>query len=117
MAFQPKERLMSMCGLIAWGDVGHLTMYRSRQHRAIVFTKTWPKKPASDDQLAQRAKITAGAVAWQALTPAARAQWELATKRASLCMNGYHLFQHWQLTGDTSAIKTLERQTKTELVP
>ena len=117
MAFQPKERLMSYCGLIAWGDVGDLTIYRSRQKRMIVFTKTWPKKPPSDDQVTQRAKMTAAAVAWQALTPAGRAQWELASKRASLCMNGYQLFQHWQLTGDTKAMETLERQTRTDLVP
>lgn len=116
MAYQPKERLMSMCGLIAWGDIGELTIYRSRQKRMIVFTKTWPKKPASPRQVIQRAKVSDGAVAWQALTPAGRAQWELATRRASLCMNGYHLFQHWQLTGDTRAIETLERQTKTQLV-
>lgn len=117
MAFQPKERLMSYLGLIAWGDIGELTVYKSRQKRVIILTKTWPKKPPSEGQLTQRAKISAGALAWQALTPAGRAQWELATKRASLCMNGYHLFQHWQLTGDTKAMETLERQTRTELLP
>jgi len=117
MAFQPKERLMSMMGLIAWGDIGELTCYRSRQKRMIIFTKTWPKKPASPGQAAQRAKMSAGAEAWHALTPATRAQWELASKRSSLCMNGYHAFQHFHLTPDATALATLERQTRTELLP
>jgi len=117
MAFQPKERLLALVGLIAWGDMGELTIYRSRQKRMIIFTKTWPKKPASEDQLAQRAKLTAGAAAWQALTPAGRGQWELASKRASLCMNGYHTFMHFQMTPDAPALATLERQTRTDLTP
>jgi len=117
MAFQPKERLLSMCGLIAWGDIGQLTIYRSRQKRMIVFTKTWPKKPPSEGQVTQRAKMSAAADLWQQLSLAQKAQWELCSKRASLCMNGYQLFQHWQLTGDTKAMETLERQTRTELLP
>lgn len=117
MAFQPKERLMSMCGLIAWGDIGELTMYKSRRNSVIVFTKTWPKKPPSPGQVTQRAKVIAGAQAWQAITPADRAQWELASKRASLCMNGYHAFMHFQLTPDAPALATLERQTRTDLTP
>ena len=117
MAFQPKEKLMSLLGLIAWGDIGELTMYKSRQNRVIIFTKTWPKKPPSPGQVAQRAKMTAGAVAWQALTPATRAQWELASKRCSLCMNGYHAFQHFHMTPDATALATLERQTRTDLTP
>lgn len=117
MAFQPKKRLMSLLGLVAWGDIGDLTMYKSRQDRVIIFTKTWPKKPPSPDQVAQRAKMTAGAAAWQALTPATRAQWELASKRASLSMIGYHAFMHFQMTPDAPALATLERQTRTDLTP
>lgn len=117
MAYQPKERLMALIGLVAWGDVGELTVYRSKQRRMVVFTKTWPDKPASPEQQAQRDRMTAAAIEWQALTTAEKAQWELATKRGSLCMNGYQLFQHYKLTGDTSAMETLERQTRTDLVP
>lgn len=117
MAFQPKQRLMSMCGLIAWGDIGELTMYKSRRNQVIIFTKTWPEKPASPGQVIQRAKMTTGAAAWKALTQATRAQWELASKRASLCMNGYQAFLHFQLTPDATALATLERQTRTDLTP
>lgn len=117
MAHQPKKRLMHLCGLVAWGDIGDLTMYKSRQNRVIIFAKTWPKKPPSPDQVTQRAKMIAGAAAWQALTAATRAQWELASKRASLCMNGYHAFMHFQMTPDATALATLERQTRTDLTP
>ena len=117
MPTQPRERLLTLVGLVAWGDAGDLTVYRSKQKRMVVFSKTWPDKPASPDQQWQRDRLSDAAIAWQALTPAARAQWELASQRASLCMNGYHLFIHWQLMADTKAIETLERQTNTTLLP
>lgn len=117
MPHQPKERLLAYIGLIAWGDAGDLTIYRAKNKKMVVFSKTWPDKPASPGQQTQRDNMTAAAAAWQALTGDARAEWELATKRASLCMNGYHLFVSWHLSGDDSAIKTLERQTRTELLP
>ena len=117
MPYQPKKRLLAYIGLVAWGDAGELTVYRSAQKRMIVFSKTWPDKPASPAQQEQRDKLTSAAEAWQALTVDQRAQWELATKRASLSMNGYHAFVHFNLKPDAMAVATLERQTRTDLTP
>lgn len=117
MAQQTPQRLFTVLGLVAWGDLGPTTIYKSKRGKIVAFAKTYPAKPPSPKQQAQRDKLTAAAQQWQALTNAARNQWELASTRASLCMHGYDLWQHWKLTADDSAIRTLERQTHTSLLP
>lgn len=117
MAVQDQRRLFSLLGFLIWGDLGPVTMYRSKRGKIVWFAKTRPGKPPSDKQLEHRAAFTAAAQAWRALTDTQRTQWELASRRASLCMHGYDLWIHYQLTADTSAIETLERQTDTTLLP
>lgn len=117
MPHQTLQRLYTWLGLVAWGDIAEITIYKDKQGKMVWFPKTYPDKPPSDDQVFQRALMTAGAAAWQALPPTDQAQWHLAARRASLVMHGYDLFQHWFLTRDTSAIRTLERQTRTNLLP
>ena len=117
MAVQPARNVLSCLGLVYSGDIGQLTVYRSKRGKLVVFKKTWPKEIPSAEQTVLRAKFTAAAEAWKALTPQARAQWELATRRTSLCMHGYDLFVHHQLVGDDMAIKAIERQSQTTLLP
>jgi len=117
MAHQPSRALLSILGTVAWGDLGPLTMYRSKRKKLVAFAKTWPTGDPSPEQTKLRDAFRAAAIAWQALTDAARAQWELATKRASLCMHGYDLWVHWRLIGDDHAIEALERITGTTLLP
>ena len=117
MAKTPDHNLFSYLGFVIWGDLGPLTLYRNRKGKVVVFQKTWPDKPPSEKQLVQRARITAAAAAWWELTTAARAQWEIASRRACLCMHGYDLFVHWHMLADDETIQTLERQTKTTLLP
>lgn len=117
MAHQPPRDLLSYLGTVIWGDLGPLTMYRNKKGKMVAFAKTWPDKPASALQQAQRDLFTAAAAAWQALPAPSRAQWELATHRASLCMAGYALFVHHQLKGDDQALRAVERQTQTTLLP
>jgi len=117
MAKQPLSHLFSIFSIALWGDFGPLTIYKNKKGRVVWFAKTWPHKPASPLQAIQRQKMRDAAIAWHALTPAAQAEWERATKRASLCLHGYDLFVHHELTPDTRAIQTLERQTNTNLLP
>lgn len=117
MPKQIPEKIFSYVGIVAWGDIGAITMYRSQRGKIIWFSKTWPDKPASLLQQAQRDRMSVAAGLWQLLSQWQKGQWELCTHRASLCMNGYQLFQHWRLTQDESAIRTLERQTDTILLP
>ena len=117
MAQQAPTHLFNFLGFAIWGDLHPLTMYRSHRGNMIWFAKTWPKKPPSPLQTAQRQAFQAAVDAWNQLTPAARQQWATAAARASLCATGFNLWIHWQLTGDDQAIQTLERQTATTLLP
>ena len=117
MPKQPWEHLLPLIGFVTWGDLGGLTMHTCKKGRIIFFLKTYPDKPPTQAQLDQRAKFTAAVEAWRALPPAARARWELATRRLSFTLTGYNLWIHWYLTGDTSAIETIERQTGLDLLP
>jgi len=117
MAHQISQTLLSCLGLLKWGDIGPLTFYRSKQGKIVAFTKTWPAGPASPDQQVLRDQFRAAAAAWRALPAAKRRQWELASKRASLAMCGYALFVHHQIKADDHAIKAIQRQTFTDLIP
>lgn len=117
MALQHQKRLFSLFGFLVWGDLGPLTMYKSKRGKIVAFAKTYPNKPPSERQLEHRALWSAASTAWNELSDPQRQQWHLAARRASLCMHGYDLWMHWSLTGDDSAITTLERQTSTTLFP
>lgn len=117
MAHQLPRSLYTVLGWVIWGDLGPVTIYRNRKGKVVAYAKTYPAKPPTDDQLTQRQKFCDAAAAWQQLSPDTRRQWELATRRGSLCLNGYGLFVHWYTTDDDEAIATLERQTNTTLLP
>lgn len=117
MPQQCDTRLLTLFGFVIWGDFGDLTLYRSKRGKMVFFQKTWPKEPPSQKKLFHQARFTAAAAAWQALTANQRTQWDLAARRASLCCHGYNLFIHWATTGDDSAIRTIQRQTHTTLLP
>ena len=116
MAHQLPISLYSIFGIVIWGDLGPVTIYRDKQGKLVAFAKTWPHKPASPLQIIQRQRFIDAAAGWQALPATTRAQWETATRRASLCCHGYDLFVHWYLSADDEAVKTLERQTGTTLL-
>lgn len=111
MAVQPTPNLFTILGFVIWGDLGPLTIYRSKRGKLVWLQKTWPTKPPSDKQIAWREKWKDAATAWNDLTATQRYHWDLATRRASLCMHGYNLWIYWHLTEDDSTIDTLERQT------
>ena len=117
MAHQPAKNLLTVLGLVQWGDIGPLTLYKNKQKKLVAFIKTWPKGPASPKQKLYRDRFRAAAIAWKALTPAKRHQWELASQRASLAMCGYALYVHHQTMKDDEAIKAVQRQTSTNLIP
>jgi len=117
MPIQPKTNLVFVLGTVLWGDLAELTFYRQPSGKVVSFAKTYPDKPPSPQQLIQRGLLTTAAAAWKALTQSQREQWAAAARRASLCMHGYDLWIHHQLIGDDAAIRTLERQTHTTLLP
>jgi hypothetical protein len=116
MAHQ-QHTLYTILGSVIWGDLGPVTIYRDKQGKVVAYAKTYPAKRPSPAQIAQQQRITDAAAAWQTLSSMQRDQWDLACRRASLCCNGYGLWVHWTLTQDLQAIRTLERQTHTTLIP
>jgi hypothetical protein len=117
MAHQTLDHLFTCLGFVIWGDLGPTTIYRNHKGRVVFFEKTWPHKPPSPEQIVQRARFTEAAAAWQELTFLAKCRWALAVRKASLCMTGYNLFVYWYTSGDEASIRTLERQTRTTLLP
>lgn len=117
MALQPSRNLLSCLGFVIWGDLGPLTIYRSKRGKIVAFPKTWPKTPASPQQAVMRNRLSANAAGWTAQPAAVKHAWDQAARTASLCMTGYNLMQHYCLTNDHAAIRTLERQTNQTLLP
>lgn len=117
MAHETIRGLVNFFGFIIWGDVNELTVYRDKQGKMIVFPKTWPDKPPSTTQIEQRARMTQAAQAWQDIETYWQSQWDLAARKASLCMTGYNMFVHWQLMGDTTAMQAIQRQTGVRIWP
>jgi len=117
MPHEPQTALFNVFGFVLWGDFADLTMYRSKRGKVVWFMKTWPHKAASEKQLTWRALWSTASAAWRVLPYSTRQQWMLAARRASLCLHGYDLWMHWNLTGDDAAIATLEHQTNTQLLP
>jgi len=115
MAVQPKNTLLTYLGFVIWGDFAELTMYRRPDGRIVLFKKSYPDKPPSEQQLAQRARFIASGDRWRALTAYQRTQWHLAAARASLCMHGRNLHASAYLTPDPSAVAAIARQTSTTL--
>jgi len=111
MPAQPPRPLLSLLGYVYWGDFAELTMYRSKRGRLIVYKKSYPDKPPSPAQLADRANFAAAAQHWNALSDAERSAWTAAAQKTSLCMTGYNLYVWYHVTGDTSELETLQRQT------
>jgi hypothetical protein len=116
MAHHPRERLFSLFGLVIWGDFADLTIYRSRYKNIVFFPKTYPKKPPSEAQAAQRERFKNALTRWNELPENRKTQWHLAAKRAYLCMHGYNLWQFHELTKRTDLIRTIQRQTRTHLL-
>lgn len=115
MARQDPNSIFTWLGLVIWGDVGDLTMYKATPGHLVIFSKTWPDKPASPLQEQARTRLALAAHDWNRLSGDHRHQWDQAARRASLCMHGYDLFVSFTLRPDPQSLATLARQTGTTL--
>jgi hypothetical protein len=109
------QKTFTYLGLVSWGDIAELTIYRSHRGQLVIFKKTYPDKPLSEDcqRIKRRWKQTSDL--WQSIGPTHRATWSTAAHRASLAMSGYNLFVAADLSTDRTWIRTIERQTNTTL--
>lgn len=111
------EKFVGILGFVTWGDIGPLTIYRTKRGRMVFFAKAPPLCPASLAQQANQDLWRLAAVNWKRMDADRRARWELASKRASLSITGYNLFVYWSTTNDTTAVQTVERITGLDLLP
>lgn len=116
MAIQPPENLLHLLGLVAWGDIAELTLFKTKRGKVVTFHKSYPEGPPSVNQQWQRARFRAASAGWVALPAAAKQNWELATKRLSLPMTGYDLWMSWLLAPDRTAMETIERHSHLTLL-
>ncbi len=111
------EDLLRYLGFNSQGDLGPWTFYTSKRGALVYFIKSPPLEPPSVLQLSVRNSIRLAAYTWRSLTPQARDDWELVSKRAHLSIHGYNLFVFWLLRQEHAAIHTLERITGIDLIP
>lgn len=114
---QSRDRYLRLIGLLTWGDLGPLTIYRSRRNRLVAYPKAPPDKPPSPSQTAWRNALRTAAAAWHTFSPTYKPNWDRACRRLSLPITGYNLFIAWQIRPDRSVIATIERQSGLALLP
>jgi len=102
--------LFRFLGFNTQGDIGGLTMYRSKRKALIIFASTSPKEPPSRRQIVQRNRLRLVGRQWQALPADERRRWELAARLAHLRVSGFNLFTYWLLRNDRAAVATIEHQ-------
>jgi len=116
MPHQPIENIYNLMGINVGGDMGALTFYKNKRGKLVFFDKAPPLQPPSTAQKWQRMKFRFVAKIWNKLSKEEKQQYELASRRASYCCNGFNLFSHFVLMGRAKAKATLARQTGTNLV-
>lgn len=116
MALSGPPLIPAMLGFIVQGDLAGWTFYTSRRHKIVFYPQAPPLNPPSYDQQHYRNSMRAAAQAWNALSIASKRAWTTVAKHASLTITGYNLFCYWSMRRDTSAIRTLERQTHIDLL-
>lgn len=98
-------------GLLTNGDLGPYTFYTSRRGRLVIFTKTWPKDPASYAQKLNRDRWRHAALRWRSLPPSTRDLWRRLSKKANLTISGYNLYMHYILGKGTGTVLTCQALT------
>lgn len=108
--------ILALCGFNVTGDLGPISVYRSRRGALVFYPRVPALSPPTTLQLIQRNRFRAAAISWQGLPEETRAQWEAATIAAKLAVTGYNLFTYYQMTGDVGTLRTITNHTGIPLV-
>lgn len=101
--------LAHVLGLNVQGDLGPLTWYTSGRGKFVWYPRAPPTEPASPIQAQLRAEFTAAAATWRSLTSDQRSNWELASQRARLRINGYNLWVWYSRVRNRQQLASIER--------
>jgi hypothetical protein len=107
--------IFALLGFVIHGDLGHTTIYRAHDKGIVAFVATFPKKPPSAPQKAQRNRLAAIAAAWQGMPAAQRTPWQDIATRARLRVHGYALYAFYNLTWNTAALKSAAAVARTTI--
>lgn len=102
-------------GLIQWGDLGGWTTYRAKNGLLVWFPKTYPAKPPTQAQLAERQKLSQAARNWHHLSHEQRQRYNAAIQKLSLCITTFGLYFTLSLPQNANLKKTIEKQSGLEL--
>lgn len=112
----PKNALMNIpLGLIQWGDIGGWTTYRAKNGLLVWFPKTYPEKPPSRAQIAERQKLSQAARNWHQLSHEQRQRYNAAIRKLSLCITTFGLYFTLSQPQNANLKKTIEKQSGLEL--
>jgi len=106
----------SLFGLFYAGDIGDITIYRSKRGKVVAFAKTWPVKEATPRQYFQRLRFRAAMQTWQSMHPSDQEDYERVVQKLSLCLTGMNLWIKFCLKPDPALFQTLQRQAGVILV-
>jgi len=116
MAVQTANPMHPFFGMVLWGDIGDITMYRSHRGKLVIFKKTWPDTPATPPQIAARDGMNCCGRSWRGLAPHQKALWKQLTKKLSLPFSGYNLWVSWRWKQNRSKLRTLQQQAGIQLL-
>ena len=105
------QTLLRYLGIVTNGDLGPYTLYTNQRKRFVIFLKTWPKDPATYNQLLNRNRWRHAAIRWRSLDDPTRELWEQLSKKGICTVTGYNLFMYYILGHDIKVIQTLQRRT------
>jgi hypothetical protein len=105
------DRFLSLLGLVASGDLGPITMYRSHLGRIVSFAKTYPAPLPSLAQLTGRCRMYFGGEQWRHFHPYQKQVWRHTVDVLDLCMTGYNLWIIWWFNPNWDFFNTVEHQT------
>lgn len=106
----------SILGLIVSGDCSGETIYTDRHGRKIHFPIAPPKEPPTQMQVDVRTRFKSAQQEYMALAPIDKEDWELLTKRASMCMTGQNLFISVAMKRNQGILDTIMQQTGVTVV-
>lgn len=112
-----KPKTLHLLGLSPTGDIGPFTMYTTRRGNPVWFPRAPPLSPPSTRQVHERNRWIVAAMRWKALPPAEQKNWKRAAQRVHLKITHYNLFMYYVLTDDEPVIRTVEHNSKIQLLP
>lgn len=109
------KRSWSPLALRFQGDLGGLTMYRSKRGRPVLFVKTHPSGPPTPLKASRQKKFALAVAGWLDLSALGRLLFGQAARRCSLRISGFNLFIAVQLADDKKFLEAVERQAGIQL--